>query len=248
MNIKRVLVSQHQPEDLQKSPFFELQRKFNLELDFHKFVTVEGLSATEFRKQRINLANYQSVIFTSRMAVDYFFRMAKLMRHEVPEEVKYFCLSEAIGLYLQKYIQFRKRKILSTENDFPELINLMNKYSKSEILFPCSGNLKSAYHHLLDSNGIAYKTAVMFRTVPSKSDHLEIEKYDMLVFFSPVGVESLFKNFPNYKQNGTHITCFGSSTAKAVLDNGLKLQLEAPTPTAPSMTMALEEYLSSRKR
>jgi uroporphyrinogen-III synthase len=248
LKIKKILISQFKPTDYQKSPFHEIARKHNIEFDFHKFIKIEGLGASEFRKYRIPFNQHDSVILTSRLAVDHFFRMAKLMRYEVPDDTKYFCLSESTALYLQKYIQYRKRKIFISNQDFSELVALMKKHNGDRFLFACSDVHKPAYPRLLEENGIDFSKAVMYRTVYSDLKQVDILKYDMIIFFSPVGVESLFHNFPDFEQNGAHIACFGAATEKAIKDKGLKLSFSAPTRKSPSMTMALEEFLSKQKQ
>ena len=242
MNIRNVLISQHKPADNERNPYSDLTKKFKIDFHFHKFIRIEGLSASEFRKFRIPLEEHNAIILTSRLAVDHFFRVAKHMRFEVPDEMKYFCLSESTALYLQKYTQFRKRKIFFSNNDFTELVRLMKKHNGGKFLFACSSAHKPAYPLLLDQGEIQYSKAILYRTVPANLSKLDISDYDMIVFFSPVGIESLFSNFPDFKQGETHIACYGSATAKAVKEHGLKLSLSAPTTNAPSMTMALEDY------
>lgn len=248
MKLKKILISQHKPADYQKSPFYDLASKHNIEFDFHKFLKIEGLSASEYRKFRIPLDKHPSVILTSRLAIDHYFRMAKLMRYEVPDDTKYFCLSDSTALYLQKYVQYRKRKIFVSNQDFSELVALMKKHEADKFLFACSEVHKPAYPRMLEENGINFSKAVLYRTVHSDLKHVEISKYDMIIFFSPVGVESLFRNFPDFKQNNMHIACYGTATAKAIKDHGLKLSLSAPTRKSPSMTMALEEFLLKLKQ
>jgi uroporphyrinogen-III synthase len=248
LNIKKILVSQHKPNDYEKSPYYELSRKYNVEFDFHKFIRIEGLSASEFRKYRVSLEKHTSVILTSRLAVDHYFRMAKLMRYEVPDDTKYFCLSESTALYLQKYTQYRKRKIFVSEQDFSELVGLMKKHNGEQFLFACSSVHKPTYPVLLDKHEIQYSKAIMYHTVPSDLRHIDLSNYDMLIFFSPIGIESLFRNFPDFKQNDTLIGCYGQATAKAVKDHGLELNINAPTPTAPSISMALEEFFIKQKQ
>lgn len=246
--INNILVSQPQPADLEKSPYGELARKYNAEIDFEKFIKVEGIEAQEFRKDRIRLLDYSAVIFTSRNAVDHFFRIAKEMRVEIPDSMKYFCISEATAYYLQKYVQYRKRKIFQGKQNFKDLIEIIKKHKNEQFLLPCSDIHKQALPKLLDNNKIKFSKAVIYRTLASDLSHINIEKYDLLIFFSPSGVRSLFKNFPEYKQNTSLIAAFGPTTTKAVKDAGLKLNIKAPTKSAPSMTMAIEQYLNNGKK
>lgn len=243
MKIRNILVSQPQPTDFEKSPYGEIARKFNVTIHFRKFFKIEGLQAKEFRKDRINILDYSAVIFTSRNAVDHFFRMCKEMRIEVPETMKYFTISESTAYYLQKYVQFRKRKIFHSKESFSNLIDHIKKHRTEKFLLPCSDIHKQEIPKMLDDNKILYKKAVIYRTLASDLSDINIDQYDMLVFFSPSGIKSLFKNFPEFSQNETAIAAFGSATAKAVKDAGLTLNLEAPTEKAPSMTMAMEQFL-----
>lgn len=243
MKIKNILVSQHKPSDFEKSPYGEIAKKFNVNIHFRKFFLIEGLTAKEFRQERINILDYSAVIFTSRNAVDHYFRMCKEMRIEVPESMKYFTISESTAYYLQKYVQFRKRKIFHSKENFSNLMEHIKKHRTEKFLLPCSDIHKLEIPKMLDEHKIIYKKAVIYRTLASDLSDIDIRKYDMLVFFSPSGIKSLLKNFPDFQQQNTIIAAFGSATAKAVKDAGLNLNLEAPTPTAPSMTMAMEHFL-----
>lgn len=243
MKIKNILVSQPKPLDLEKSPYGDLVKKYKLNIDFHKFIKIEGISAKEFRKDRVNILDHTAVIFTSRSAVDHFFRIAKELRVEVPDSMKYFCISESTAFYLQKYVQYRKRKIFHGKQNFADLIDIIKKHKDETFLLPCSDIHKVSMSNLLDTNEIKYTKAIIYRTVASNLSKVEIDKYDMLIFFSPSGVASLFKNFPDYTQNGSLIAAFGPTTSKAVTSAGLTLDLAAPTKTSPSMTMAVEEYI-----
>lgn len=245
MKIKNILVSQPQPTEFEKSPYAEIARKFNVNITFRKFIIIEGIPAKEFRKDRINLLDFSAVIFTSRNAVDHYFRICKEMRVEVPEAMKYFSISESTAYYLQKYVQFRKRKIFHSKENFSNLIELIKKHKNEKFLLPCSDIHKQEIPKMLDENKIQYRKAIIYRTLASDLSDIDITKYDMLVFFSPSGIKSLFKNFPDFVQVNTAIGAFGSATHKAVKDGGLKLNVEAPTQTAPSMTMAIEQYLQN---
>ncbi|MCK9218584.1 MAG: uroporphyrinogen-III synthase [Bacteroidales bacterium] len=245
LKVKNILVSQPQPLDFEKSPYGEIARKFNVNITFRKFFIIEGIPAREFRKDRINLLDYSAVIFTSRNAVDHYFRMSKEMRLEVPESMKYFCISESTAYYLQKYVQFRKRKIFHSKENYSNLYELIKKHRTEKFLLPCSDIHKEEIPKMLEENKILYKKAIIYRTLASDLSDLDINNYDILVFFSPSGIKSLLKNFPDFKQGNTGIGAFGSSTHKAIKDAGFTLTIEAPTQTAPSMTMALEMYLQS---
>lgn len=243
MKIKTILVSQPQPSDLEKSPYTDLIKKFNVDVVYRKFINIEGITAKEFRKDRINILDYSAVIFTSRNAVDHFFRICKEMRIEVPDSMKYFSISESTAYYLQKYVQYRKRKVFHSKENFANLVELVKKHKTEKFLLPCSDIHKPEISNMLEENKVQFRKAVIYRTLASDLSDIRIEDYDMLVFFSPAGIKSLFKNFPKFKQNNTVIGAFGPSTAKAVTDAGLKLNVAAPSKTAPSMTMAIENYL-----
>ena len=248
MKIKNILVSQPKPANLEKSPYGELVKKYRLDIDFHKFIKIEGISAKEFRKERINILDYSAVIFTSRNAVDHYFRICKEMRLEVPDTMKYFCISEATAFYLQKYVQYRKRKIFYGKQSFEQLIELIKKHKDEKYILPCSEIHKQSISSLLKKNEIVYTKAVLYKTLASDLSKIKIGNYDMLIFFSPSGVKSLFKNFPEFEQNSTLIAAFGPTTSKAVKESGLKLNVEAPTKTAPSMTMAIDQYVQKQMR
>jgi uroporphyrinogen-III synthase len=245
LKIKTILVSQPQPSDLEKSPYTDLAKKFNVNIVFRKFIKIEGIPAKEFRKDRINILDYTAVIFSSRNAVDHFFRICKEMRIEVPDSMKYFSISESTAYYLQKYVQYRKRKVFHSKESFANLVELIKKHKTEKFLLPCSDIHKQEIANMLEENKIQFKKAVIYRTLASDLSDINIEEYNMLVFFSPAGIKSLFKNFPNFKQNNTAISAFGPSTAKAVTDAGLTLNVSAPSKTAPSMTMAIEHYLQN---
>lgn len=242
MKIKSILVSQPKPETA-KSPYFELAEKTGIKIDFRPFIQVESVPAKEFRQNRIQILDHSAVIFTSRTAIDHFFNICNELRVVVPDTMKYFCISEATAYYLQKYIVYRKRKIFYGNGKFSDLTNLMKKHKDEKFLVPLSDIHKQEIPELLDKGGFNYTKAILYRTVSSNLSDLKEVNYDILVFFSPSGIASLFQNFPDFKQNETRIACFGPSTAQAVKEAGLRLDIEAPTAQAPSMTMALEQYI-----
>lgn len=245
MNVKKILVSQPQPS--QKSPYFDIAEKHGVEIVFRPFIKVEGLTAKEFRQQKINISDFSAIIFTARTAIDHFFRLCEEMRVTIPETQKYFCTTEAIALYLQKYIVYRKRKIFfSPTGRLADLMPSIQKHAKERYLFAVSDVHKDDTT-ILDKAGIDYRKAVMYRTVSNDFAPDEPFDYDMLIFFSPAGIDSLRKNFPDFSQGDIRLAAFGATTAKAVTDAGLKLDLQAPTPEFPSMTAALDSYLSQQK-
>lgn len=244
MSIKTILVSQPKPEG-EKSPYFDLAEKCGLQIDFRSFIHVEGVDVQEFRKQRIDFKDFTAVIFTSRTAVDHFFRMAKEVRFTVPDTMKYFCLSESTAYYLQKYVVYRKRKIFFGKRTILDLIDALKKNKDEKFLLPCSDILRQRIPDCLEEHNIQFTKAVLYRTVASDLSDLADIKYDMLVFFSPSGIESLFKNFPDFKQNETKIAAFGPTTAKAIKDRNLRLDVHAPQPQFPSMTMAIENFVKN---
>lgn len=242
MKIKNILVSQPQPRT-DKSPYFDLATNNNVKVDFRTFIEVEGVDTRDFRKQKINLANFPSVIFTSRTAIDHYFRIAEQMRYTVPPTTKYFCTSESVALYLQKYTQYRKRKIFYGHRSIEDLLPTFKKHKADQFLLPLSDIHKAAVPDFLEKNKLSYKKAILYRTVSSNLSDLKDLKYDILVFYSPSGITSLFENFPDFEQNNTRIASFGAATAEAVTKAGLRLDIQAPLPEAPSMTMALEQYI-----
>lgn len=242
MEIKKILVSQPRPTS-EKSPYFEIADKYGVTIDFRPFIKVEGLTAKEFRQSKINISDFTAVIFTARTAIDHFFRLCEEMRITIPDTMKYFCTTESIALYLQKYTVYRKRKIFhGTTGKLEELLPYLQKHNKEKVLYAISDVHKDDTNEL-DAHKIKYTKAVMYRTVSTQFDPNEPFDYDMLLFFSPSGIDSLLKNFPDFKQGEIKIGCFGSSTAQAVKDAGLRLDIEAPSPKTPSMTAALENFL-----
>ncbi len=243
LNIKKLLVSQPKPAS-EKSPYFDIAEKYGVEIDFRPFIKVEPLSSKEFRQQRISILDYTAVVFTARAAIDYFFRLCEELRVSIPETMKYFCMTESIAVYLQKYIIYRKRKIFYGANGkLDDLVTIIGKHPKEKYLIPVSDVHKEDLRVQLLAKKINFTEAIMYRTVSNDFTADEKFDYDMLVFFSPSGISSLLKNFPDFEQNDIRIGCFGPATAKAVKDAGLRLDVEAPTPEAPSMTAALEQYL-----
>lgn len=250
MKIKKVLVSQPKPDN-GKSPYFDLAEEFGLELIFRPFIKVEGLSAKEFRQQKINIADYTGVIFTAKTAVDNYFRLAEETRFDVPDTMKYICTSESVANYLQKYIVYRKRKIfygLTGKIEDPQLLAALTKHNKEKYIIPVSDVHKNNLE-VLDKHKVNYTKVVMYRTVSNDFTKDEPFDYDMLIFFSPSGIKSLTKNFPDFNQDkqGVAIGCFGQSTAQAVKDAGLRLDVEAPSAHYHSMTAALAAYLREHR-
>ncbi len=242
LKLKSVLVSQPKPET-EKSPYFDLADNCKVKVDFRPFIHVEGVPAKEFRAQKINLLDFDAVIFTSRNAVDHYFRAAEEMRVKIPDEMKYFCISESTAFYLQKYIVYRKRKIFYGQQTFADLVAVLKKHKECNFLLPSSDILRQNIPALLNENGFKYQIATLYRTVCSDLSDLKDVNYDVLVFFSPSGIKSLYQNFPDFKQNNTRIAVFGPTTANAAEEAGLKIDISAPSPESPSMTKALELYI-----
>ncbi len=247
--IKKILVSQPQPTS-DKSPYFDIAKDLDVELVFRPFIKVEGLTSKEFRQQRINLLDYTAVVFTSRHAIDNYFTLAKELRVTIPEDMKYFCVTEQIALYIQKYVQYRKRKIFfGTTGKIADLVPTMVKHKVEKYLVPLSDVHNNSVAELLDAKKLQHKECIMYRTVSNDFTPEERKSfdYDMMIFFSPTGIKALMKNFPKFKQGDIKIAAFGPSTAKEVVDNGLRLDLQAPTPEQPSMTGALRAFLEKKK-
>jgi uroporphyrinogen-III synthase len=242
MKVKTILVSQPEPSS-EKSPYKRLQKKLKLTVDFRPFIHVEGATAKEVRQQKIVFGEFDNVVLTSRNAVDHYFRLCKEMRFTVPDSTKYFCLSEAVAFYLQKYVVYRKRKVYVGEGRINDLEAVFKKFNKETFLFPTSDQLKKDVPDFLDHLGLKWQRAILYRTVVSDLSDLRDVYYDVLAFFSPSGIESLFKNFPDFKQNKTRIAAYGNTTIKAAEEAGLEVQIKAPSPDSPSMTMALEQYV-----
>ena len=247
--IKKILVSQPKPSS-ERSPYYDIAEKFGVELIFRPFIKVEGMTAKEFREQKVNILDHTAIVFTSRHAIDHFFTLAKELRVAIPEDMKYFCVTETISLYIQKYVQYRKRKVFfGTTGKIDDLIPTMVKHKQEKYLVPLSDVHNDNVAKMLDAKKLHHRECVMYRTVSNDFTPEEIKNfdYDMLIFFSPSGIESLTKNFPDFKQGDIAIATFGPATAKAVKDAGLRLDLEAPSEKYPSMTGALQDYLQQQK-
>ena len=247
--IKKILISQPKPTS-EKSPYFDIAEKYNVEFVFRPFIKVEGLEPKEFRAQKINILDFTAIVFTSRHAIDNFFTLVKQMRITIPEDMKYFCVTETISLYIQKYVQYRKRKVFfGTTGKIDDLLPTMVKHKTEKYLVPMSDVNSGSVAKLLESKKLQHRECVMYRTVSNDFTEQEVKDfdYDMLVFFSPSGIESLTKNFPSFDQGKVAIATFGPATAKAAQDAGLRLDLEAPSKQYPSMTGALQHYLEEHK-
>jgi uroporphyrinogen-III synthase len=247
MKIKRILVSQPRPES-EKSPYFELAEKNNVKIDFRPFSYVEGITCKDFRKQRVDILAHTAVIFNSKTAIDHFFRMCGELRFIVPDLMKYFCISESVAFYLQKYIIYRKRKIFFGAGTINDLIEIVNRHGEEKYLLPFSDLPHEELTEQLDKYGIKYELAILYHNVSSDLSDFSVLNYDLLVFFSPSGIKSLMKNFPEFQQNEIRIGSFGTATAKAVVDAGLRLDLQAPRPEAPSMITALDLYIREQNK
>ena len=248
MKIKKVLVSQPKPTS-EKSPYYDIAEKYGVKIDFRPFIKVESLTAREFRQQKVSILDYSAIVFTSRHAIDHFFHLCTELRVTIPETMKYFCVTEAIALYIQKYVQYRKRKIFfGSTGKFDDLLPAIVKHKTEKYLVPMSDVHNDDIKNLLDKNKIQHKEVVMYRTVSNDFQPDEDFDYDMLVFFSPAGVSSLKKNFPNFEQKDIKIGTFGTTTAQAVRDAGLRLDLEAPSVQAPSMTAALDMFIRENNK
>lgn len=243
MKAKKVLISQPQPADLEKSPYKNLISKHHLDLTFFKFFDIVGLSTSEFRKSRIHIQDYTAVIFNSKNSVDHYFRLAKELRVVIPETMKYFCSSEAVAHYLQNYVQYRKRKVFIGQQSFGELVEIMEKHREEKFIFPCSDEKQTEYSKLLDKAKFKYTKATMYTLVPRDLTQFTIKDYDIIALFSPIGVRSLIQSFPDVKDMNLTIAAFGTSTHAALADAGIKLTIAAPTKSSPSMAMAIENYL-----
>jgi uroporphyrinogen-III synthase len=247
--INSILITQPRP-DTDKSPYFELAKKYGLKVDFHPFIRVEGISGKEFRKQRIDINEYSAIIFTSRNAVDHFFRICEELKVKVSQEMKYFCITEAVALYLQKFILYRKRKVFfSADGTTDGLLEVIGKHKHNEkYIVPTSDTSKNDIAQFLTKHNIEFGEATLYRTVSNDISPVMESSYDMIVFFSPFSVHTLFSHDPKFKQNGTVIGAFGPTTSKAIEDAGLRLDVKAPAPNAPSMVSALELYLTEIKK
>ncbi len=243
-SVKKVLITQPRPEGV-KSPYFDLAKKYDLSLDFHPFIVVEGIPSKDFRKQKIDIAAYSAVIFTSRNAIDHFFRTCDELKVTVSQDTKYFCITESVALYLQKFILYRKRKVFyGADGVNKSLFDVINKHKDNEkFLYPCSESFDSEITNWLKSHNCEYATPVLYKIVSNDVKDVIARNYDVICFFTPGGVKSLMENFPHFKQNGTRIGAFGANTFKAAEDAGLILDIKAPMPQAPSMISALEKFI-----
>jgi len=246
MKVKTILVSQPSPKE--NSPYFDLSEKQKVKIDFRPFIHVEGVPVKDIRAHKVDLKEFTAIILTSRNAVDHFFRVADELRYKVPDDLKYFCQSEAVAYYLQKYVVYRKRKIYVGKRTFPELGKLIKKHKTEVFLLPSSDKLKDSIPATINELNVKWKRIDFYKTVVSDLSDLENVFYDVLVFFSPSGIDSLFKNFPDFKQNKTRIAVFGNSTVKSAAAAGLKINIQAPTQETPSMTMALEKYIKEANK
>jgi uroporphyrinogen-III synthase len=247
VKIKKILVSQPDPQN-PKSPYFELARKYNLKVDFKPFVQVEGVSVKDFRQQKINILDFAAVVFTSKTGIDHFFRICNEMRIVVPDTMKYFCITENVAFYLQKYIVYRKRKIFHGKAKFQDLIEVIIKHKEDNYFIPLSEPHNAEIPDLLDKNNIKYTIGTLYKTISSDFSNVKDFDYDILVFYSPSGIKSLRENFPDFVQGDIKIAAFGPTTASAVEQQGLRLDINAPNPKAPSMTMALDDFLKEYNR
>lgn len=246
MKIRKILVSQPDPQN-PKSPYHELAKKYNLKIDFKPFVDIEGLSAKDFRAQKINILDFSAVIFTSKTGIDHFFRICNEMRTVVPDTMKYFCITESVAFYLQKYIVYRKRKIFHGNAKFQDLIDIIVKHKEDNFFVPLSEPHNAEIPDLLDKNGIKYTVGTLYRTISTNFSDMDFD-YDVIVFYSPSGIKALKENFPGFSQGEIKIAAFGPTTACAVEAEGLRLDICAPNPKAPSMTMALDEFLKDHNK
>lgn len=247
--VNTVLITQPRP-DSDKSPYYELARKYNLNLEFHPFILVEGLSGKDFRKQRVDISEHTAIVLTSRNAVDHFFRICEELKVKVSQDMKYFCITEAVALYLQKFILYRKRKVFfSADGSTQGLLDVIGKHKVEKYIVPTADNGKNDIHQYLAKHSISFAEVTLFHTVANNIEQVMMKgSFDMIVFFSPFSVQTLFSHDPAFKQNGTVIGAFGPTTAKAVEDSGMKLEVKAPAPNAPSMVSALERFLADQPK
>ncbi len=247
MKIRKILVSQPEPSN-PKSPYFELAKKYNLKIDFKPFIEIEGISVKDFRQQKINILEFSAVIFTSKTGIDHFFRICSELRTTVPDTMKYFCITENVAFYLQKYIVYRKRKIFHGKARFQDLIDVITKHKEDNYFVPLSEPHNAEIPDMLDKNNIKYSIGTLYKTISTDFSTVKDFDYDILVFYSPSGIKSLKENFPGFVQGNVKIAAFGPTTACAVAQEGLRLDIDAPNPKAPSMTMALDEYLKEHNK
>jgi len=248
LKVSKILVSQPKPAS-DKSPYFDIARKYGVTIDFKQFIKVESVSSKEFRQQKVTILDHTAIVFTSRHAIDHFFGLCAELRVAIPDNMKYFCVSETIALYIQKYVQYRKRKVFFGDNGKMEgLLPVMVKHKSEKYFVPLSSVHTDEIAQMLDANNLQHTEAVMYRTVSHIFEPGELDGYDMMIFFSPAGIVSLKENLPGFTQGEMKIACFGPATAAAIKEENLRLDLEAPTAAAPSMTMALEQYLAKENK
>jgi len=247
LKIRKILVSQPEPSN-PKSPYFELAKKYNLKIDFKPFIEIEGISVKDFRQQKINILEFSAVIFTSKTGIDHFFRICSELRTSVPDTMKYFCITENVAFYLQKYIVYRKRKIFHGKARFQDLIDVINKHREDNFFVPLSEPHNAEIPEMLDKHNIKYSIGTLYKTISTDFSSVKDFDYDILVFYSPSGIKSLKENFPGFVQGDVKIAAFGPTTACAVAQEGLRLDIDAPNPKAPSMTMALDEFLKEHNK
>ena len=247
MKVSKILVSQPKPAT-GKSPYFDLAEKHNVQIDFCSFIKVEGVTAKEFRQQKVSILDHTAIVFLSRHSIDHFFTLCKELRVAIPDDMKYFCLSETISLYIQKYVQYHKRKVFFGEGHIKDLEPIFAKHKTEKYFIPTSNVHNAEINEILDKYGIVHSQAEMYRTVSTEIAPDYIKSFDMLIFFSPHGIESLNKNVPDYVQGNQLIACFGNVTAKCIKDSGLRLDLEAPTAAATNMPAALDAYLTANNK
>lgn len=242
--IKSILITQAAPPE-ENSPYQKLKEKFGLKLDFRQFIDIQGVSASDFRKQNLNPLEFTAVIFNSKNSIDHYFRLLADLKIELPPDMKYFCVSEAAAKYLQKYIVIRKRKLYEGDRTVADLFPFFKKHPGEKFIFPCSAARSPQLTEHMIKFGYDMREAIIYNTVPSDLSDLKDVKYDVLCFFSPAGIESLFHNFPDFKQNDTLIAVFGPTTQQSAIDAGLRVDIEAPKPQIPSMTAAIEDYIKN---
>jgi uroporphyrinogen-III synthase len=248
LKIRKILVSQPEPKNNSKSPYHELAKKYNLKIDFKPFIQVKGISAKDFRQQKINILDFSAVIFTSKTGIDHFFRICNELRITVPDTMKYFCITENVAFYLQKYIVYRKRKIFHGKARFQDLIDIIAKHRDDTYFVPLSSPHNAEIPEILDKNNINYSIGILYKTISRQITNLKDFDYDMIVFYSPSEIKSLKSNYPDFVQGDVKIAAFGATTACAAENEGLRLDINAPNPEAPSMTMALDNFLKEFNR
>ena len=247
LKIKKILVSQPEPNN-PKSPYFDLAKKYNLKVEFKPFVQVEGVSSKDFRQQKVNILDFTAIIFTSKTGIDHFFRICNELRIVVPDTMKYFCITENVAFYLQKYIVYRKRKIFHGKSKFQDLIDMIIKHRDDNYFVPLPEPHNAEIPEILDNNNIKYTIGTLYKTISNHFSNFSEFDYDILVFYSPSGIKSLKENFPDFVQGDIKIAAFGPTTASAVEHEGLRLDINAPNPKAPSMTMALDDFLKEHNK